>query len=53
MPLVHECAYEDCHILTMSLYCLEHEGVTDRSVDDALLEAAAAAAAAAGETDET
>ena len=25
MPLVHECAHEGCGLLTMSVYCLEHE----------------------------
>jgi hypothetical protein len=51
MPLVHECAHEDCHILTMSVYCLEHERPTDRCVDTALLDAASAAAVSARETD--
>jgi hypothetical protein len=25
MALVHECAAPDCRVLTMGLYCLEHE----------------------------
>ena len=25
MPIVHECAAEECHILTMGDLCLEHE----------------------------
>ena len=25
MPIVHECGYEDCSILTMGSFCLEHE----------------------------
>jgi hypothetical protein len=52
MPLVHECAHECCHILTMSLYCLEHERPTDRCVNAALLDAASAAAGSARGTDE-
>jgi hypothetical protein len=52
MPLVHECAHEGCHILTMSLYCLEHERAAERRVDATLLDAAAAAAGSARETDE-
>ena len=52
MPLIHECAYEDCHILTMSLYCLEHEPALERSVTETLLDAASAAATTARETDE-
>jgi hypothetical protein len=52
MPLVHECAHEGCHILTMSLYCLEHELPTDRCINEALLDAASAAADSARETDD-
>jgi hypothetical protein len=25
VPIVHECAREDCSTLTMGLFCLEHE----------------------------
>jgi len=51
MPLVHECAHEGCHILTMSLYCVEHEQRTEGSVEAALLDAAATAAGNAREPD--
>jgi len=53
MPLVHECAYEGCHILTMSLYCLEHERPVDRCVTETLLDAASAAADGPRETGES
>jgi hypothetical protein len=39
MPLVHECAHEGCDVLTMSVYCLEHERAANRCVDVALLDA--------------
>jgi hypothetical protein len=52
MPLVHECDLEGCDVLTMSLYCLEHERATDRCVNAALLDAASSAADGARETDE-
>ncbi|HZQ81420.1 MAG TPA: hypothetical protein VFB25_05555 [Gaiellaceae bacterium] len=52
MPLVHECAHEGCHILTMSLYCLEHEQPAGRRVDETLLAAASAAADISREADE-
>jgi hypothetical protein len=25
MPIVHECASEDCKVLTMGEFCLDHE----------------------------
>lgn len=25
MPIVHECAADECHTLTMGVLCLEHE----------------------------
>jgi len=52
MPLVHECAHEGCTLLTMSVYCLEHEEATDHFVDAALLQAASSAADDARETEE-
>jgi hypothetical protein len=52
MPLVHECAHEGCHVLTMGPYCLDHERPADRCVNEALLDAASAAADSARETDE-
>jgi len=52
MSLVHECAHEGCHVLTMSLYCLEHELAADRRVDATLLDAAAATAGSARKADE-
>jgi hypothetical protein len=30
MPIVHECTAPDCHVLTMGVYCLEHENVEER-----------------------
>jgi hypothetical protein len=53
MPMVHECAYEGCHILTMSLHCLDHERATDLSVTETLLDAASAAAGNAREAGES
>ncbi len=52
MPLVHECAHEGCDVLTMSVYCLEHERAADRFVDAALLDAVSLAADNARESDE-
>ncbi len=51
MPLVHECSYEGCQILTMSLYCVEHERPIERCVTETLLDAASAAAGGARDTD--
>ena len=53
MPLLHECAYEGCQILTMGLHCLEHEQAMDECVTETLLDAAASAAGSARETDES
>ena len=25
MPLVHECAAPDCHVVTMGAFCIDHE----------------------------
>lgn len=52
MPLVHECAEEGCSVLTMGLYCLEHEQAADRSFNAALLDAASVAADNARQPDE-
>ncbi len=52
MPLVHECAHEGCGLLTMSVYCLEHEQAAEHFVDAALLDAASSAADNARDTEE-
>lgn len=40
MALVHECAAPDCRVLTMGLYCLEHEAAEESArMPDALIEA--------------
>ena len=28
MPLVHECAASDCHVVTMGAFCIDHEHET-------------------------
>jgi len=28
MPLVHECAAPDCHVVTMGAFCIDHERET-------------------------
>ena len=25
MPLVHQCRHPDCHVLTMGMFCVEHD----------------------------
>jgi hypothetical protein len=30
MPIVHECASEDCKVLTMGEFCLDHERFDER-----------------------
>ena len=35
MPIVHECASEDCKVLTMGEFCLDHEP-RDEQLESAL-----------------
>ena len=35
MPIVHECASEDCKVLTMGEFCLDHER-RDEQLESAL-----------------
>jgi hypothetical protein len=49
MPLVHECARDDCRVLTMGEYCLEHE-LEIEALDAPLTTEAASAAAEDGES---
>jgi hypothetical protein len=44
MPLVRECAHDDCSVLTMGEYCLEHEQEME-ALDAPLADEAAALAA--------
>jgi hypothetical protein len=54
MPMVHACARDDCHVLTMGRFCLEHEPPRKRTHRTAVARLAAAsallAAGAAGAT---
>lgn len=54
MALVHECAAPDCRVLTMGLYCLEHETAEESvRMPDALIDAIKFGPAAAADTADT
>ena len=38
MPLVHECADPGCHVVTMGVFCIDHERETFAYAEVALLE---------------
>ena len=52
MPLIKPCAHEGCEVLTMGLYCIDHEQPTDRCVIAALIDAASSAADATRENED-
>jgi hypothetical protein len=45
MPLVHECAALDCHVVTMGAFCIDHERESFAPIGAAVLEPISDAAA--------